>query len=386
MNKEIENSRHKLVFVITKSNFGGAQKYVYDLASSLPVKDFDIVVLLGGQGILKEKLEEKGIRTIVIRSLQRDVSVKKEFQVLKELFSILRSERPDILHLNSSKAGGLGALIGRILRIKKIVFTAHAWAFNEKRNAISRALISLAHWSTVVFSHETIAVSHAVKEDIEHFPGIKNKIRVIHLGINQPEFLGKIESQKSLGLPPKRSAFNLGTIAELHPVKGLAYSIDALSFLRDKNPEAFERVNYSIIGDGEQVEWLRRHIAKRNLIEKVRLLGWKDAAAHYLKAFDLFVLPSLSEAFGYVLLEAGLAGVPIITSNVGGIPEIIEDNTTGRLFSPANAREIMRSIELSLQAPVERKQMALALARRIKSEFSIEKMIEATIDTYLKNG
>lgn len=162
--------RKKIFFVITKSNFGGAQRYVYDLATALPVNEFDVSVVFGEGGELEEKLKNVGIKTIRIETLQRNVSFFKDLKVFFELIKIFRREKPDIIHLNSTKIGGIGSFAGRISEVPKIIFTAHGWAFNEKRNAVSKIFIAFLQWLTVLFSHTTIAVSQSMANQILKFP------------------------------------------------------------------------------------------------------------------------------------------------------------------------------------------------------------------------
>ena len=126
-------NRKKVLFLITKSNWGGAQRYVYDLVTTLDKSQFDVVVALGGNGILVEMLNHAGIRTIIIQSLARNISIKNELSFARELWNILRIEKPDVFHVNSSKAGGVGTFLGRLSRVPRIIFTAHGWAFNEDR-------------------------------------------------------------------------------------------------------------------------------------------------------------------------------------------------------------------------------------------------------------
>jgi hypothetical protein len=115
----MNNRKTKLFICITKSNWGGAQKYVFDLATNIPGSDYDITVLLGGNGDLAKNLEKAGIRVINLAHSQRDIDVGKEFNLFFELIKIFKKEKPDIIHLNSSKMGGVGALAGRICGIKK---------------------------------------------------------------------------------------------------------------------------------------------------------------------------------------------------------------------------------------------------------------------------
>src|ERR1700744_5804763 len=99
----------KILYVITKSNWGGAQKHVYDLATAMKAAGHEVKVALGGDGILKTRLEAACIFTYPIASIGRDISVGKDAGSLSEIFSIIRAQKPDVLHLHSPKAAGLGA-------------------------------------------------------------------------------------------------------------------------------------------------------------------------------------------------------------------------------------------------------------------------------------
>ena len=199
-----EIKKKKILFCITKSNWGGAQRYVYDLATNLPRDKYEVAVVLGGNGKLKEKLELAGIKTISISSLKRDVGIMSDISSFFELVRIFRAEKSDIIHLNSSKMGGIGGLAGRIARVKKIIFTAHGWAYNEERSFSQKFVIAILHFITVTFSHLTIAVSEKAKDQFRSGGLMKNKTVVIHNGIGEIEFMEKERARQEFG---RRSDF-----------------------------------------------------------------------------------------------------------------------------------------------------------------------------------
>lgn len=387
----METPKKKILFVITKSNWGGAQRYVYDLALSLDKSTFDVSVIAGGNGLLAEKLQSADIAVTSLDSMQRDVNLKKEFLSAFELFKIFRKTKPDLVHLNSSKAGGLGALAARLAGVKNIIFTAHAWAFNENRGTLSKMFISFLHWMTVILSHRTIAVSDSVKEQVIHMPFMKNKIEVIHLGMDTYDFKEKEEARVSLRVKKNlNSNLNLneaependiwvGTISELHPVKGIPYAIDAIALIRDERPEL--NIKFYIIGEGEQRALIEKQIVKRRLESRVFLTGFIDGAKTYLKAFDIFTLSSLSEAFGYSILEAGLAGIPVIGTEVGGIPEVIDE--AGILVQPKSGRALAEAIKKLIDFPAERERLSKELTERVQTIFNKAEMCSKTLDVYL---
>ena len=388
---ERSHKKKKILFVITKSNWGGAQKYVYDLATMLPQEKFDVAVALGdtarpagsaNSGDLAKELRAAKIRTIHLVSLDRDVNPFKDLNSFLELLRLFRSEKPDIVHLNSSKVGGIGALAGRLANVPKIIFTAHAWAFNENRSFVSRGIIKIISWITVILSHKTIAVSEAIKTSALSWPFVKNKIVVIKNWVTLPKFLNREEARAEMGILVNMAipadAFLVGTIAELHKNKGLSYAIEAFAKIASKNPTFY----YFIFGEGEERENLSALIKLLNLEKRVFLLGFVKDAKCFLPAIDIFLLPSITEALGIVLLEAGLAEIAVVASRVGGIPEIIENGKTGILVHPADSESIESEIVRLTASPSLRKSLGETLHKKVTNEFSPTKEVDVTFTLY----
>jgi len=172
--------------MITKSNWGGAQRYVFDLATSKYLEErVEVVVALGGNGELSKKLSSQGIRTLIIPELERDINIINDVKTLFWMFRTLKKERPDILHLNSSKIGLLGGFAGRALGVKRIIFTAHGWAFTEARSGLGTMLLKYLQWVTVLLSHKTIVVSQSTYEEISDLPYMSYKVEIIYNGIGE---------------------------------------------------------------------------------------------------------------------------------------------------------------------------------------------------------
>lgn len=368
-------NRKKVLYFITKSNFGGAQRYVYDLATSLPHDQFEAVVAAGGDGVLFKKLKEEGVRTISLPSLGRDVSPLSDIRSFFDILSLLRREKPDALHLNSSKIGALGALAGRLCFVRRIVFTAHGWAFNEDRSLLSRLIIKALAWLTIVLAHETVAVSESMRRDVAGLPGT-GRIKVIHNGIEPVELLPAHDAKMffiTRGVPTDRPI--IGTLAELHPIKGLRYAIEAIERLRENGITA----SFIIFGEGDQRAELEERAHESGVGDSVFFLGFVPDAPSYLSGLDVFILPSLSEGLSYALLEAGSASLPVAASNVGGIPEVVENGVSGILVPPRNPTALAHAIQTLLE---DGERYGTSLAERITTDFSLERMRAETIALY----
>ncbi len=372
-------SMRKILYCITKGNFGGAQRYVYDLATNINKIDYEVVVLCGEGEVLPKKLEDAHIRVIQVQSMQRDISIMKELKSFVELYKIFKQEKPDVIHLNSSKMGGSGAFIGRLVGIKNIIFTAHGFAFNEDRSHISKQILLFFHWITILLTHKTIMVSDKTMKDIDYLPFMKQKLIKIYNGIDTGlDFYGKDEATRFLLKDKNISTVGktiLLSIGELHKNKGYDLFIPALKKVE-------KDFIYLIIGEGEERNNIERLIENNDLKDKVFLLGRIENAYRYIKAADVFVLPSRTEAFPYVLLESGLAGACILASNVGGIPEVIEDDYNGILFEVSSESDILHKVNLLMEDGAMRETFGNRVRDKVMKQFSLERMVEGTVGVY----
>ncbi|MDZ4226096.1 MAG: glycosyltransferase [Patescibacteria group bacterium] len=299
--------KKRILFVITKANWGGAQRYVFDLATNLPKNEFEVVVAFGQKGRLAEELQKAGIATHEIISLERDVSFGADLKSFVELYRLLKKEWPDIVHLNSSKAGGVGALAARIAGVRKIIFTAHGLTWDENRNVISKFLIYLLSQLTFLLSHTVITISKHHHARVPHSVLIYNGIGPMTFGSG--EIIRK-------AFPA--GATITGTVGELTRNKN---HIALIEEARHK-PDLY----VAIVGEGELRPLLEQKIKEYGLQARVKLFGFMPAS-EVLSGFDVFALPSLKEGLPYVLLEAKAAGLPIVANRVGGVGEILDSKS-----------------------------------------------------------
>lgn len=363
----------KILYGITKSNFGGAQRYVFDLATEAKKSGHDVAVLCGGSGTLVKELERHHIRVISLPHLKRDISLGDELRSFAFIIKTLRAEKPDVFHTNSSKMGGLGNLAARLAGTKKIVFTSHGWAFNEERPLYEKILIKFFAWLTVALSHQTVCVSEKTRAQM-NWPLVSRKLAVIHNGIETFATLAREEARLELHA---EDALIVGTLAELHHVKGLDVLLEAWAqFVKNRAAKLV------IFGEGEERKNLVELIGALDIKDSVELKGFVPDAKKFLPGLDIFILPSRSENLPYAILEAGSVGLPVIASRVGGIPEIIEPGVTGALVEPENPREILSTLLLLANDKSLRDRLGSALKQKVSAAFSLSKMVEKTVESY----
>lgn len=360
----------KILYLITKSNWGGAQRYVYDLATTFSSRGHDVSVATGGDGDLVGKLQAKKIPVHSMSRLVRDVRFMEEIRAFKEVYNFIKESKPDILHLNSSKAAGIGAVCGRLLGVKRVVVTLHGVPFREDRPWVIRRLIYFFTWITCLFAHNIIVVSKQDEHDLASMLFLKRKVETIYLGLIYDDLPGRTV--------PKSRKTHIVTIAELHRNKGLAYALSAVKNLHNEGLD----IVYSIYGEGEDRKKLEEFIAMKQMGDIVSLHGHVTGVADRLHDFDLFLLPSVKEGLPYVLLEAGKAMLPVVTTTTGGIPEIVRHEETGLLVQPKDVEHLTSELRRFIIDRKFAKKLGQALHSHVVQNFSHSKMLVETSKVY----
>lgn len=389
----------KILYLITKSNYGGAQKYVFELATQAKEAGYKVAVACGGTGEaraatgrLVQKLIEAAIETHYVTHFQRNMSPLDDIRAFFEVWKLLRVTKPDVLHVTSSKAGGIGALAGRLAGTKRIIFTSHGLTVDEVwRPRWQRFLIYIGTWITLRLADQSIMISTETYERARNMPSMKERVVLIKNGIAPIAFLERNAARRDLiskgsldengngsthmALVPQIPPHSLwiGGVGELHPNKNWTNAIIAMKDLP-------HHLHLIIIGEGEEKSALERLIEHHQLKSRVHLVGYLDAA-QYLKAFDIFLLPSLKEGLPYVLLEAGLAGLPTIASDLPGNRDIIETGQTGLLVEPSPTL-LTTTIEMLARDEGMRRQLGAAHKEKVEHTFSIERMCQETFALY----
>lgn len=378
----------KLLFIITKSEMGGAQRFLYELVTHLDVQKYDILVAAGGHGELFEKLESSGIKSARIRHFSNIPGIKNLLAFLEILRAIIKA-KPDILYLLSSEAGFTGSLAGKFYRLifwrkkPKIIYRIGGWAFKEPRNFILKMVYLWAEKISAPFKDIIVVNSEFdARLGIKHHIATREKIITIYNGLDfeKIKFLPR-ETARQLLLRTKASvsAPLIGTIANLYKNKGLEYLIEAMSKIKGQ----ISNVMLLIIGEGPEREKLEKLIEKYELENTVHLAGSIPDAFQFLKAFDLFVLPSVKEGQPWAVLEAMAAARPIVATNIAGIAEMIENEKTGLLVEPTDPAYLAEAIEKMMTHPSLAHECAQNALEIVKDKFDVAEMVKKNEELFL---
>lgn len=368
----------KIAYFITKSNWGGAQKYVFDLSKEMKNK-YEVAVAVGGRGELFTKLEENGIEVFGLNYLKNTLNPVTLTYSIFENIKVIRNMKPDIVHNNSSFSG-LSIGIACFLVKQKSVFTVHGWPQNENRSFVWKIILGQC-MALVVFMHtKTICVSKKVLEQTPKLLGLfdlKKKCELVYNGIDEKMDFADAPESFNINKNKEEKIVNLVTIAELNKNKNYPLILDALNLLsKDLNWK------YHIIGEGAEKENIAKQIAEYKLGNRVFLHGHVMEANKYLKNFNVFILGSITEALGYVLLEAGLAKLSCVATNVGGIPEIIDDGVNGFLVNLNEPEVMSKYISNLIQNQDLRKEIGEQLYLKVLNNFKKSDSIQKTENIY----
>ncbi|MCH7883420.1 glycosyltransferase family 4 protein [Patescibacteria group bacterium] len=384
--------RKKILYLITKSVWGGAGKYVFDLATHAPSSNFEVKVAAGKRDALAKKLSAQNIDYFEIKGLNRDIKLFGDVIAFLHILQILFKTKPDILHASSPKAAGLGGLAFLIYKFltfrfdARSIYTIHGWVFNEPRSGWQKFILRNASRLICFFYDHIIVLAQSEYEIAKRLWILPtHKMIVIHNGIDPKsiDFLPREEAYRKLIEIHNMSIDRhivIGTIGEFTKNKGYHYLIDAIKLLQATSYE----LRAILIARGEEKSNLKSQTSNLGLDETVFFIENLSPASPYLKAFDIFVLPSLKEGLPYVLLEAGLAQLPVIATDVGGNTDIIEHEKTGLLVPAANSEALAEAIKRLLNDVNLRQTLAQNLREKILRKFSKKEMLQKTFALYKK--
>lgn len=196
------------------------------------------------------------------------------------------------------------------------------------------------------------------------------KALVVHPGVRVPP---RVASDRA-----RDSRVTIGVAARLVPVKGIAYLLTALAAVRRESAD----VVLQIAGAGPAEAGLRDDAEAAGVADAVEFRGWRDDVTDLMRRWDIYVQPSLAEGFGMSVLEAMAVGLPVIATDVGGLPEIVEDGVTGWLVPPADSAALARRITALVRDPVARRRMGDAGRARAELHFSLDREAAAIQSAY----
>jgi len=361
-----------LVSGLPPKRLAGTEIATYNIAKYLARRGHEVHVITSlDEGLPKESIEEG---FYVHRIKTKEISIMGPLSFCIKSIFLINTITPDILHSQSILRTGLTCFIAKKLFKKPCIAYCRgsdiysSWKF---KNIISKLVLKNAD--------AVIALTEDMKREIKKI--CDRDIFVIPNGIDLEKFknLSKETLRKRLKIEEdEKMIIFVGT---LRPVKGIKYLIKAMKLIIKEN----ENVKLMLVGDGEEREELESLVVELDLKDCVKFIGrvQNEEIPRYMIASDVFVLPSFSEGFPVVILEAMASGLPIVATKVGGLPEIVKDGENGFLVEPKNPEEIAEKVLLILKGDKLRERISENNKKKVK-EYSWERVSEQIEEVYFK--
>jgi len=331
----------KVLIAITKGEIGGAQMFVRNLATGLKKNGLKITMILGSKhsDFLESEMVKAGIPIHTFYNLSRSFSPLRNFFLILEAKRYLDKNLFDAVQLNSSNTLFI-ALAAKLSKSKpRVIFTHHGLSYLDPSSTkkTKRCLAGIIFKLLLPFVDLNVFASQKNLDDALAMKLVKKENSLIIYNGANVDFKSKIESirflESELGVSLKNK-FILGSIGRLAHPKNYEFLIGAAPLLQATYPELI----FVIIGEGPDKPKYQKLITKNNLENYFYLAGEIKEAARYIKAFDLFVLPSVYEGSSLTAIEAISTGLPVLISRVGGNPELV-DGSSAQLFELDNQKE-----------------------------------------------
>ncbi len=345
------------LFVDTERVWRGGQDQLFSLLRGLLLNGHEVHLVCHPRTLLEERAREIGVHV-------HPVSVRSEIgpAAFFKLLAILLRTRPEVLAFNTPRPILLGNLASRFTPVRvRLIF--RRVNFPLRRGPFTRFKYT---WGI----DRIVAISQSISHQLRAGGVPAERIRTIYEGMD-------LASHPRRDKPVTHGSSEpvvVGTVAHLSREKGLIYLVRAAEMI----PDAHSHLRFVVVGDGQCRGELEEEVRIRGLQPSFQFLGFQPRIAEHMRRFDIFVLPSLSEGLSSAILIAMASSLPVIATDVGGIPELIRDGENGLLVSPMDPTGLARAIERLSRNPEERSRMGMAGRRLVEEQFTLQRKIAET--------
>ena len=364
----------KILHIQVFPKLSGVQKISLEIMKALPNNEFDKYILFatesdnGDKITLENEFHKANVKILYSENLTRELNVKKDFKAFKEIYRLCKKERFDIVHTHSSKPGVVGRIAAYLAKVPLVIHTVHGISFTKFTPPLKFAFYYLCEIFATVFCHKLVLVNKYYNRFYKLFG---KKVCTIY---NALDFSKWIFDKEKKSVNP----------IELLYVGRLDTQKDPITILKGFN-EAYQKnknIHLTIVGDGELFTDCQSFIDKYSLNNSVTMAGWQSNTLKYYEKSDLFISASIYEAFGLMFLEASYCSLPIIATNVEGIPEVVLDGKTGLLYNPKDYIKLSELILALSNNSTLREELGNNGSEYVRKQFLINDMTKKYIEIY----
>jgi len=377
----------RVLRAITRLNIGGPAIHAILLTRGLQNERFSSVLVTGlegpHEGSMRDLATKHGVEPRVLRELGREVSPLNDLRATLAMYRMIRGSRPDIVHTHMAKAGTAGRLAARLARVPIVVHTFHGHTFHSYWGPVKSAAFLQIERTLGAMTDRVIAVGDAQKADIAHY-GVAplTKIQTIPLGLEIEPMLeaerqrGRLRAE--LGIGADRPL--IGIVARLVPIKAHEVLLEAAPIIRAAVPES----TFLIIGDGERRADLESLARQLGVADATRFLGWRDDMREVYADLDVVTLCSNNEGSPVALIEALAAARPVVSTRVGGVPNVVADGESGLLVPPRDPAAFAEAVIALLRDPGRAARLGQAGRKAVFPKHASTRLVQDVERLYLE--
>jgi glycosyltransferase involved in cell wall biosynthesis len=368
----------KVLHIVTRMNTGGVAVLLDDLMSSFDPLLVEVTLITGSCDETEEdylSIRKPSYPLIRVASLQKEFNLKKDLQAFFEIRRLIKSLGVDVVHTHTSKAGLIGRLAASTVKPKLMrVHTFHGHLLTGYFSTWKTKLVYLIEKFLELLTDAFVAMGTQVSNDLKSVGlGKRVKFRVFFPGLSSKVFKSKTVVRKELALEENETyILFVGRMTAIKRPDRLLDSIDELVKRKVK-------IRVLAAGDGELLDALRERATRSEL--PITFLGWRSDIQNLIAASDIAVLTSDNEAVPLTLIEASMAGLPLVSTNVGSVSDVLVNEVNGYLVDsePAALADALQKLAID---PVLRQIMGDAGRERTSRYFSLEKMCADHTELY----
>jgi glycosyltransferase involved in cell wall biosynthesis len=370
----------RVMRIIARMNVGGPAVQVSGLMRGFNATEFDHRLYTGYCAADEADYLDTvatDVKAVRIQGFGRRVSLGGDIKAFIALVREIRTYKPHVIHTHTAKAG----FLGRFASISSFqtsirVHTFHGHLLNGYFGSFKRSLVVIAEKFLALFTHQLLAVGDKVRQDLLNAGiGTKDKFGLMPPGLAIGVLPDREESRIALTLPT--NTLQCAFIGRVTQIKRPDRFLDVVSEIMKRGV----KLDFFIAGDGELLEMCRERIKKENL--HVTILGWQSDIERVLSSADMVVLTSDNEGTPLSLIQAGMAGLPVVTTNVGSVPEVVLDGLTG-IVTRLDVQEIADALEKLAIDNVLRTKLGVAAQEFTLSNFGVKRLVHDHEELYKK--
>lgn len=371
--------RIKVLRIIGRLNVGGPAIHVVNLTAGMAPGRYRTLLVAGSEneaeGSMLDYALSHGVVPTVIPEIVTAFNIApRDLKALWKLYSLMRKERPQVVHTHTAKAGLLGRIAARLARVPVVVHTFHGHVMHGYYGPVKNQLLRWVERSLALAANRLVTVSEQVKSDLVGYRIAKaEKITVVPLGFDLDPFLtsSKLrgEFKQELGLNAEHKL--VGIVGRIFPIKNHGLFLNAASRIASQEPLA----RFVIVGDGVLREGLENQAKELGVFDRVVFTGWRRDLPRICADLDVLVVSSDNEGTPVSAIEAMAAGCPVVATRVGGLPDLIDDPKTGRLVPPRDAIALAGAVIDLLQNPAAALAIGSRARQSVRQRFTVQRLL-----------